>query len=95
MSAYFIANIRVSDEVECQKYFEEEENTFSKCNGEYLVVDKKPGSLLEEWDYSSLILIKFPDKDALYEWYDSDEYPLVLKDRALAANYDTVEAKIV
>ncbi|MCL2565361.1 MAG: DUF1330 domain-containing protein [Defluviitaleaceae bacterium] len=88
MSVYFIANIRVSDEEECQKYLENNENIFNKCNGEYLVVDKKPGVLTEEWDYPRLVLMKFPDKDSLYKWYDSDEYPPVLKDRVIAAGLD-------
>lgn len=42
MSCYFIANIRIHDEKEYQKYIEKSGSTFRKYNGEYLAVDNNP-----------------------------------------------------
>ena len=90
MSAYFIANIRIHDEDEYLKYLENVDSVFSKFNGEYLAVDSNPVVLEGNWDYSRLVLIKFPDRDSLCKWYQSDEYQAIVKHRLLAADCDTI-----
>ena len=90
MSAYFIANIRINNEDEYQKYLENADVVFSKFSGKYLSVDKKPVILEGKWDYSRLVLIEFPDKDSLSKWYYSDEYQAIIKHRLLAAECDTI-----
>ncbi len=90
MSAYFIANIRISNEKEYQKYLESVDIVFSKFNGKYLCVDKSPVVLEGKWDYSRLVLIEFSDKDSLSKWYNSDEYQAILRHRLLAAECDTI-----
>ena len=90
MSAYFIANIRITDEVEYSKYLENVESVFNKFNGEYLAVDSNPTILEGSWEYSRVVLIRFPDKDSLDKWYYSDEYQAILKYRLSAADCDTI-----
>ena len=90
MSAYFIANIRITDEVEYSKYLEYVESVFNYYNGEYLAVDSNPEVLEGSWDYSRIVLIRFPDKDSLNKWYYSDEYQAILKYRLSAADCDTI-----
>lgn len=90
MSAYFIANIRINDEVEYQKYLEHVSEVFSKFNGKYLKVDNNPVVLEGKWDYSRLVLIEFPDTNSLTKWYHSNEYQTILKHRLLAADCDTI-----
>ena len=90
MSAYFIANIRVNNEGEYQRYLECVDEVFSKSNGKYLVVDNCPVVLEGKWDYSRLVLIEFPDKESLNNWYYSDEYQGILKYRLFAAECDTI-----
>ena len=90
MSAYFIANIRINSENEYQKYLENVDVVFNKFNGKYLKIDDNPTVLEGKWDYSRLVLIEFPDKDSLTEWYYSDEYQAILKHRLFAAECDTI-----
>ena len=90
MSAYFIANIRIHDEDEYQKYLKCVDDVFSNFNGKYLKVDNDPLILEGKWDYSRLVLIEFPDKELLNKWYYSDEYQDILKYRLAAADCDTI-----
>ena len=90
MSAYFIANIKIHDESEYQKYLENVDCVFEKFNGKYLTVDEKPEILEGKWDYSRLVLIEFPDKDSLKKWYSSSEYQDILKFRLSGADCDTI-----
>jgi len=90
LSAYFIANIRIKDDNEYQKYLERVDKVFNKYDGKYLVVDNSPTILEGKWEYSRLVLIEFPDKNSLEKWYYSDDYQEILKYRLLAAECDTI-----
>jgi len=90
MSAYFIANIRINDENEYQKYIERVNDVFCNFNGKYLKVDNSPVILEGKWDYSRLVLVEFPDKESLFKWYNSDEYQAILKHRLTGAECDTI-----
>ena len=90
MSVYFIANIRINNEDEYQKYLKGADAVFSKFNGKYLTVDKNPVILEGKWNYSRLVLIEFPDKGSLHKWYYSDDYQAILIHRLLAAECDTI-----
>ena len=93
MSAYFIANIRIKDENEYQKYIEHVGEVFGKFNGKYLVVDNNPVVLEGKWDYTRLVLIEFPDEESLKKWYHSEEYQAIAKHRLAAADCDTISVK--
>ncbi len=90
MSAYFIANIRIDNEVEYAEYLKSSGAVFEKFNGRYLAVDNSPVVLEGEWDYSRLVLIAFPDRASLYQWYNSDAYQQILQHRLRAAHCDTI-----
>ncbi len=90
MSAYFIANIKIRDEDEYQKYLINVDNIFCKFNGKYLAVDKNPEILEGNWNYSRTVLIEFPDKESLKKWYYSSEYQEILKFRLTGADCDTI-----
>ena len=90
MSAYFIANVRINDEEEYQKYVEKVSGVFSKFNGKYLKVDDSPVVLEGSWDYTRVVLLEFPDEESLNKWYFSDEYQAIVKQRLLAADCDTI-----
>jgi uncharacterized protein (DUF1330 family) len=93
MSAYFIANLKIHDQDEYQKYLIYVEDTVTKYHGKYLVVDKNPEILEGKWDYSRLVLIEFPDKEALKKWYHSAEYQDILKMRLSSADGDVIIVK--
>ncbi len=93
MSAYFIADIRIKDAVEYQKYLEGCMSVFKKYQGRYLAVDDCPEVFEGSRKYGRLVLIEFPDKSALNDWYRSDEYQTLLMHRLAAADCDTVIIK--
>lgn len=92
MSCYFIAQIKINDQDEYKKYLNDASSIFSKYNGKYLAVDKNPEILEGEWNYSRIVLIKFPNKNELKKWYNSKEYQTILKYRLNAAKCDSIIA---
>lgn len=93
MSVYFVAQIRIEDEVEYQKYLDQCDTVFNSYKGKYLVVENQPTALEGEWKYSRMIIIEFESEDALREWYESDEYQEILKFRLNASKCDTIIVK--
>lgn len=93
MKYYFVANIKVLDQKEYQKYLEKADEVFSKFKGKYLAVDDSPLRLEGRWDYSKSVIIGFKNKKDFEKWYFSDEYQQILKHRLNASDCDTVLIK--
>ena len=93
MSYYFIAQIKINNEIEYQKYIDKSGDIFKKYNGEYLSVDNEPVLLEGKWDYTRTVLIKFNSKNDFEDWYNSAEYQEILKHRLNAAHCDTLLIK--
>ena len=90
MNHYFVAQIRIHDPVEYEKYLDKFDEIFSRYNGEYLAIDESPVLLEGVWDYTKSVLIKFNRKAEFEEWYYSDDYQKILKYRLSAAKCDTI-----
>jgi uncharacterized protein (DUF1330 family) len=90
MSAYFVANIRIHDQQEYDKYLASVDDVFSRFNGKYLAVDEHPSVLEGEWSYTKAVLIQFPSEKDLLAWYESDEYQQILKYRLGGAQCDAI-----
>ena len=90
MSYYFVANIKIKDQTEYQKYLDEVDNVFSKFNGKYLAVDDKPKILEGHWEYSRVVIIEFKSESDFDRWYNSKEYQEILKYRIQASESDTI-----
>jgi uncharacterized protein (DUF1330 family) len=90
MKYYFVANIKVLDHNEYQKYLEKADEIFSKFKGKYLAVDNSPMRLEGKWDYSKSVIIEFDSKKDFEEWYFSEEYQQILRFRLDASDCDTV-----
>jgi len=90
MSYYFVAQIRIKDEVEYQKYIDSAGDIFKKYNGEYLSVDNNPLILEGDWKYTRSVLIRFKSKDDFIDWYNSTDYQNILNHRLKAADCDTI-----
>jgi len=90
MSYYFIAQIRIKDEIEYQKYIDKAGDIFRKYNGKYLSVDNEPIILEGKWDYTRTVLIEFKSRKDFDDWYNSDEYKKILTHRINAADCDTI-----
>ncbi len=93
MSYYFVAQIRIENEIEYQKYIDKAGDVFKKYNGKYLSVDNNPKVLEGNWDYTRTVLIEFKSKDDFEEWYISSDYQKILKHRLKAADCDTILIK--
>lgn len=93
MIYYFIAQIKINDEIEYQKYIDKAGSIFKKYNGEYLSIDNDPLILEGKWDYTRTVLIKFDSKNDFEDWYNSDEYKEILAHRLKAADCHTILAK--
>jgi uncharacterized protein (DUF1330 family) len=93
MSYYFIAQIRINNEIEYQKYIDKARAVFKRYNGKYLAVDNNPIILEGSWKYTRTALIAFESKNDFDAWYDSDDYQTILKYRLKAAECDTILVK--
>ena len=93
MSHYFIAQIKINDEIEYQKYIDKAGGIFKKYNGEYLAIDNEPVILEGTWDYTRTVLIKFRSKSDFEAWYNSTEYKEIISHRLNAANCDSLLVK--
>lgn len=75
MTAYYIASPEeVSDPVGMREYVANAEPILQSFGGRYLVHHGEADRLSGAWEPSFVILIEFPSKDRLLEWYDSEEY---------------------
>jgi uncharacterized protein (DUF1330 family) len=93
MSYYFIAQIRIKDENEYQKYIDKAGDIFKKFKGKYLSVDNNPLILEGKWDLTRLVLIRFENEKDFKDWYYSSEYQSILKHRLKASDCITLLAK--
>jgi uncharacterized protein (DUF1330 family) len=93
MIHYFIAQIKIHNQDEYEKYLEKVDDIFSKYKGEYLAVDENPLLLEGDWNYTKSVLIKFNSKQDFADWYYSDDYQQILKHRLSASECDTILLK--
>lgn len=90
MIHYFVAQIKIHDPDEYDKYLEGFDDIFSKYKGEYLAIDENPVLLEGKWDYTKSVLIKFGSKEDFEQWYYSDDYQRILKHRLSASISDSI-----
>ena len=85
MSCYFIAQISIHDDNEYKKYLNGFDSVFERYDGEVVAVEENPVILEGEWDYSRLVMIRFPNEDDAGRWYHSPEYQSLLQHRLNAS----------
>jgi uncharacterized protein (DUF1330 family) len=90
MIHYFVAQIKVNDPAEYEKYLENFDIIFSRYKGEYLAIDESPSLLEGNWDYTKSVLIRFKSKQDFEEWYYSDDYQKILRHRLNSSKCDTI-----
>lgn len=93
MIHYFVAQIKINNQDEYQKYLEKVDEVFSRYKGEYLAVDESPDLLEGEWNYTKSVLIKFNSKQDFEDWYYSKDYQKTLKHRLKSSRCDTILLK--
>lgn len=90
MMHYFVAQIKITDPSEYQKYLDSVDEVFSKYKGEYLAVDENPTILEGQWDYNKSIIIRFDSKKDFEDWYYSADYQNILKFRLKGSHCDSI-----
>jgi len=90
MIHYFVAQIRIENPEEYEKYLNKFDDIFSGYKGEYLAIDESPTLLEGNWNYTKSVLIKFNTKKDFEYWYYSDDYQRILKHRLKSSKCDTI-----
>lgn len=86
MKHYFVAQIKIHDHKEYEKYLDKFDDIFSKFKGEYLAIDESPVLLEGTWDYTKSVLVKFNSEKDFENWYFSDDYQKILIHRLNASS---------
>ena len=90
MKHYFVAQIKINDKAEYEKYLDKFDGIFSRYNGKYLAIDELPYLLEGAWNYTKSVLIQFNSREEFEAWYYSEDYQKILKYRLSAAKCDTI-----
>ncbi len=88
MSAYFLAQITITDPDTYQKYLDGYDEIFSHYRGQVIAVDDAPTVLEGEFHRKRVVLVQFPDEQSLRAWYDSSAYQQLAQFRRAASEAD-------
>ena len=86
MSTYFVAQIKIHDLKEYEKYLAGFDEVFSKYDAEVVLVDDDPEVLEGDWPYSRMVLIRFISREEAQRWYRSPEYQKLAQHRFTASD---------
>jgi uncharacterized protein (DUF1330 family) len=93
MSSYFIAQIKIHDQEEYDKYLAGYDEVFARYQGKVIVVDDDPTILEGEWPYTRTVVIRFPNEIQVRRWYDSPEYQKLVQHRHKGSQADIIIAQ--
>lgn len=81
MTAYMIAQVDVNDPEKFEAYRALVPGTLEKYGGRYIVRGGETAVLEGEMPFPRIVVIEFPDLDAIRRWHASEEYagPLALR----------------
>ena len=85
MSVYLIAMVRVDDPETYKKYTTQTPATIKKYGGKFLARAGEVETIEGESFHDRLVILEFPTKQALHEWYTSPEYRAALKYRRVSS----------
>lgn len=90
MAAYALADITVLNSELYEDYRRQVPAVIEKYGGRYLVRGGASEVLEGECQPNRLIVLEFPDMDALQCWYRSDDYQVLLRIRQRAARTNLI-----
>lgn len=88
--AYIIGNITVKDTDKWSEYRSKVPATLAPWKGELVFRGKKLNILGGEYQHSDTVVIRFPNIEALNNWFNSEDYQALIPTRELAANMDLI-----
>lgn len=86
MTAYMIAQVDVTDPDKFEDYRALVPDTLKKYGGKYIVRGGEMAVLEGEMTYPRVVVIAFPDLDAIKRWHASEEYAGPLAMRQASSN---------
>ena len=90
MSVYYIAQIKIEDSDEYQKYLNGFFPIFEKYNGEFLASNPETEIVEGEWAFPRTALMKFASEQDARAWHASSEYQELAKHRHASAKSNLV-----
>lgn len=81
MSYYIVAFIEVKDQEGYQKYQDGFAEVFEKFDGEIVVVNDAPTVVEGDWDFTRVVVLRFPSQENAEAWYTSPGYQAILPHR--------------
>jgi uncharacterized protein (DUF1330 family) len=86
MTVYAIAQGRVSDRQQFNRYLEKSGPTLAEHGARLLAVDETPAMIEGEIDFPRTVILEFDSTEHFQRWYDSAEYRAARKLREMAAD---------
>lgn len=90
MAAYVLADITILDPSIYEDYRRQVPAVIEKYGGRYLVRGGASEVFEGDWPPNRVIVLEFPDMDALRRWYQSDDYQALLRIRQRAARSNLI-----
>lgn len=90
MSAYVIAQIKVTDPARFEDYKSLAPETLTPFGGAYVVRGGAYETLEGEWSPERVVVLKFPGLDQAKAWYASADYKKAREVRAGAADFQVL-----
>lgn len=91
MSAYCFFDVReVTDREKMEEYKSRVFKTVADHGGRYVVLGGRVDAVEGEWKPVTPVLIEFPDMEAAYGWYNSEDYRELKELRLSATKGDAV-----
>lgn len=85
MTAFFVATASVKNSEKFQDYARRAAETLAAYEGEMVLRGPLDDVLLGSADHQTVGIVRFPSKDALSGWYNSDAYQALVPLREEAA----------
>src|SRR3954447_26154603 len=98
MSAYVVAETRVTDSSRVSDYLEAARPSIRRHGGRYLTSSTAVNALEGKWPAGArLVIIEFPGVAAAIAWYESPEYAdaLAIRDTALDRRLLIVDGEVI
>ncbi|MGH7776995.1 MAG: DUF1330 domain-containing protein [Candidatus Dormibacterales bacterium] len=78
MAAYVIGNIEVTDLEGYQSYSRRVAPIVAEYGGRFLVRGSPPEVLDGDWQPNRVVVLEFPDAEAVRRWHGSPEYQAII-----------------
>lgn len=84
--AYVVGQVTVKDEGKWTEYQSKVGATFGPWGGEPVLRGKQFAALAGTCPHAAVVVLRFPDADALRNWFESPEYQALIALRDAAAD---------